>query len=227
MDLTLPVFALSRLRMGTDGRGVTTLVCAAGCPLRCKYCLNPQSWRPGTRVRVMTPRALYDAVNKDDLYFRATGGGVTFGGGEPLMHAAFIAAFRDLCGEDWHITVETCLNVPREKLSAAMGCVDEFVVDIKDVRPEIYRRYTGADNGRMLRNLSELVSTVGPERVRVRVPRIPGYNAPEDVERSAAWLRSTGVLRLEPFTYIVRRDPMQERVVPPNSDPGGNVFLGV
>jgi len=210
MELTLPVFALSRLRMGTDGRGVTTLVCAAGCPLRCRYCLNPQSWMPGTRVRDMTPKVLYDMVKKDDLYFRATGGGVTFGGGEPLMHAGFIRAFRDMCGDGWRITAETCLNIPRSHVDIAMGCVDEFVVDIKDIDPGIYRLYTGADNGGMLENLRALVGTVGPGRVRVRVPRIPGYNTPADVGRSVGWLRSVGVERIDTFTYVVRRSPVQE-----------------
>ena len=42
-ERTFPLFALSRHRMATDGRGVTTLAAAWGCPLRCRYCLNPQS----------------------------------------------------------------------------------------------------------------------------------------------------------------------------------------
>ena len=86
---TYPLLALSRLRMQTDGVGVTTLVAGAGCPLRCKWCINKKLLAMGKPERV-TPRQLYEKVRCDDLYFRATGGGVTFGGGEPLLHAAFL-----------------------------------------------------------------------------------------------------------------------------------------
>ena len=201
---TFPVIGLARHRMGTDGEGVTTLVAARGCPLRCKYCLNPHSWQEGTRVREATPRQLYDAVRRDDLYFRATGGGVTFGGGEPLGHAPFIRAFRALCGDGWKLRAETSLMISRENLEIAMGCLDEFIVDVKDMNPEIYRRYTGADNGPMLGNLAALLSAVGPERVLVRVPNIPGFNTPGDVEDSVRRLQAMGAARLDVFDYIVR-----------------------
>ena len=84
MAVTAPVITYSRLRMTTDGEGVTTLVIFHDCPLRCKYCLNPFSFAPDTKREDLTPEQLYDKVKIDDLYFVATGGGVTFGGGEPL-----------------------------------------------------------------------------------------------------------------------------------------------
>ena len=87
-----------------------------------------------------------------------------------------------------------------------MGCVDEFWVDIKDMDPDIYRLYTGADNARVRTNLRMLLSSVGPERVIVRVPNIPGFNAPDDVERSLDALRDMGVKRVNVFTYVDRRN---------------------
>ena len=199
-----PMIALARHRMATDGQGVTTLVAARGCPLRCRYCLNPQSWQEGTRVREVTPAALYEAVKVDDLYFRATNGGVTFGGGEPLTHAPFIRAFRDLCGDGWRLCAETSLAISRENLETAAQCLDEFIVDVKDTDPQVYRRYTGADNGAMLENLAALLKAVGPGRVRVRVPNIPGYNDPAGVARSVERLRAMGATRLDVFDYIVK-----------------------
>ncbi len=199
-----PLIGLMRHRIGIDGEGVTTLAAAHGCPLRCRFCLNPQSWREDAPVKPVTPEQLYDLVKIDDLYFQATGGGVVFGGGEPLLRTDFIRAFRGLCGDRWRLTAETCLNVPPENLRAAMACVDDFIVDIKDVNPDIYRRYTGADNARALSNLKILVGTVGPDRVVVRVPRIPGYNTPEDVARSEAAVRAMGVERVDVLDYIVR-----------------------
>ena len=149
----------------------------------------------------LTPRELYDRVKVDDLYFQATNGGVTFGGGEPLMHAAFIRDFRALCGDRWRISAETCLNIPEKMLDTAIACVDEFIVDVKDTNPEIYRQYTDADNRQTLDNLRRLLESVGAGRVVVRVPHIPGYNKPDDVERSVAVLRRLGATRLDVFTY--------------------------
>ena len=198
-----PMMGFSRHRLGVDGQGVTTLVAAQGCPLRCLYCLNPQGLDESTPVHRVSPEELYAMARVDDLYFQATNGGVTFGGGEPLMHAEFIYAFRKLCGRRWHIMAETCLNVPAEKLEIALECVDEFMVDIKDTDPGIYRLYTGQDNAQVLENLSKLLRAAGNERVTVRVPLIPGFNTEEDVARSVRALRAMGVVKLDLFTYRV------------------------
>ena len=187
--------------MAIDGRGVTTLVIGAGCPLRCRYCPNAFTWQADCRYTPVTAQELVDLVRKDDLYFQSTGGGITFGGGEPLLHAAFIREFRALTGDRWRITAETSLNVPEENLRLAMECVDEFIVDIKDMNPEIYRRYTGADNTRVIESLQLLLRTVDPARVLVRTPHIPAFNTPYDVARSIAQLRALGVERIDEFQY--------------------------
>ena len=88
-NLHFPLLALARLRMGTDGKGVTTLAAGAGCPLSCRYCINKRLLKEAPREDV-TAEELIERIRIDDLYFRATGGGVTFGGGESLLHAAFI-----------------------------------------------------------------------------------------------------------------------------------------
>ena len=79
------LIGLSRHRIGVDGAGVTTLVAFHGCPLRCKYCLNPKALSLNGVWKRYIPEELYNHVKQDDLYFCATGGGVTFGGGEPLI----------------------------------------------------------------------------------------------------------------------------------------------
>ena len=198
-----PLLSLARLRMGTDGPGVTTLVAGAGCPLACRWCINQRLLRELTPEPV-TAAELLDRVKIDDLYFRATFGGVTFGGGESLLHAAFIARFRELCPEAWRVAVETSLAVPEENLRLILQAADEFIVDCKDMDDEIYRRYTGGDGALMRRNLALLLDAVGPERVLVRVPRIPQYNTAEDQKRSAEALRQMGVTRLDLFDYIIR-----------------------
>ncbi|MBR3733776.1 MAG: radical SAM protein, partial [Bacteroidaceae bacterium] len=89
-----PIFAISRHRIATDGKGVTTLVAMHGCPLSCRYCLNPQCKNVGAVLQDYSPQQLLSEVTGDNLYFLATGGGITFGGGEPLQYPDFIAEFR-------------------------------------------------------------------------------------------------------------------------------------
>ena len=198
-----PLLSLARLRMGTDGAGITTLVAGGGCPLRCRWCINASLLREAPAEKV-TAEEMLERVRIDDLYFRATGGGVTFGGGESLLHAAFLSAFRRACPGEWRISAETSLAVPREAIEIALGAVDFFIVDCKDMDREIYRRYTGGDGARMEENLRFLLEKAGPERLLVRVPLIPGYNTPEDQKRSAERLRAMGVKRLDLFDYTIR-----------------------
>ena len=198
-----PLLGLSRLRMGTDGAGVTTLIAGAGCPLNCRWCINKRLLREAPAEHVTAP-ALIERVRIDDLYFRATGGGVTFGGGEPLLHAAFIRRFRALCPDEWRLCAETSLSVPEELLKLAVGAVDTFIVDCKDMNGEIYRRYTDGDSSRMEENLRFLLEAVGADHIVVRVPRIPEYNTAEDQAKSVERLRSMGIAKLDLFDYVVR-----------------------
>lgn len=198
-----PLLALERLRMGTDGEGITTLVAGASCPLACRWCINKRLLKEAPAENV-TAAELCERVKVDDLYFRASGGGVTFGGGESLLHAAFIRRFRALCAPEWRISAETSLAVPRENAALAAEAVDLFIVDCKDMNGAIYRRYTGGDGARMESNLRYLLETVGPERVIVRVPLIPAFNTPEDQARSAEKLRALGATRLDLFEYVIR-----------------------
>ena len=200
-----PLLRFSRHRMGIDGKGVTTLVAGAGCPLRCRWCIN-QRLLARDRSTPVTAQELFARVRIDDLYFRATGGGVTFGGGEALLHAPFFASFRAACGGAWHLCAETSLAVPRESVALAAESIDEFIVDCKETDPEIYRAYTGGDEARMEENLRFLLDTAGPERVVVRVPLIPEYNTPQQRQKSVERLRAMGVTRLDVFSYVRRKD---------------------
>ena len=204
-NLHFPLLVLARLRMGTDGKGVTTLVAGAGCPLSCRYCINKRLLKEAPREDV-TAEELIERIRIDDLYFRATGGGVTFGGGESLLHSVFIGRFRELCPPEWRIAAETSLAVPRENLLPVLSAVDEFIVDCKDMNPDIYHRYTGGDAQLMRDNQEFLLASCGAERVLVRVPRIPGFNTAEDQRKSAEALRNMGVTRLDLFDYVVRAE---------------------
>ncbi len=200
-----PLLSLSRLRMGIDGPGVTTLIAGAGCPLRCRWCINRKLLREASAEPV-TAWELYERVRNDDLYFRASGGGVCFGGGEALLHADFLRAFRAVCPEEWKICAETSLAVDPALVRTAAGAVDLFIVDCKDMDEAVYRRYTGGDGALMKANLRLLLELVGPARIRVRVPLIPDYNTPAQQAGSAALLRDMGVTDTELFEYVIKGD---------------------
>ena len=201
MECTAPVIAISRLRMKIDGPGVTSLVCFHGCPLRCHWCLNPFSFAPETKRTQLTAQQLYEQVKLDELYFLSTGGGVTFGGGEPLLYPVFLQDFRRVCGRQWHLCAETSLSVAWENVALAAECIDHFYVDCKDTDPVIYRRYTGQDNSLMLGNLERLLALVGPDRITVRIPLIPDFNTEDDQQRSKQRLEKMGIRNFDLFTY--------------------------
>ena len=200
---TFPLIGIARHRMGIDGSGITTLVAGAGCPLQCKWCIN-QKLLQEAPVRHVTAQQLLELVKKDDLYYRATGGGITFGGGESLLHADFIRAFRQICPSEWRISVETSLCVPETLVAAAADAADMFIIDCKDMNAEIYKRYTGGDPSLMMNNLRYLLERTGPEHILVRVPLIPEYNTETDQEVSRKILLEMGVKNLDLFKYVCR-----------------------
>lgn len=131
-----------------------------------------------------------------------TKGGITFGGGEPLCHPAFITAFHDLCKNDgWNLRVETSLNVSEESVKEVAPFIHEFIVDIKDMNPAIYRDYTGVDNSLVMRNLRYLVEQGAAKRVLVRIPSIEGFNTESDIQKSKEELLRMGLNRFDFFTY--------------------------
>lgn len=201
--MTAPIITSARHRILTDGEGVTTLVCFYGCPLRCKMCINGFTIAPDTKHADLTPAELYEKLAVDSIYFIATGGGVTFGGGEPLLYPDFIKEFRGLCGSEWAINVETSLNVPWQSVKTVAEVADSFIVDIKTADPEIYRAYTGKDNAQVLDNLNRLLKIFPSDKVRVRIPLIGGYNDEADIKKSKKLLESLGATCFDIFKYRI------------------------
>ena len=231
--MTVPLIAVARHRLAVDGQGVTTLVAFHGCPLHCRYCLNAQCLRQDGIWKTVTPEDLLEMVMVDNLYFEATGGGITFGGGEPLLRADFIAAFCQLAKADerirtpWHINIETSLNVPRKNLETVLPFINHFIVDIKDMNPSIYQEYTTKSQERAVSNLKHLAKQLtlsptltpatdnvqgsavtplprrGRGRLTVRLPHIPKYNKPDDVVASRLQLEQMGINDIEEFDYIM------------------------
>ena len=201
------IFATSRHRIATDGKGVTTLVALHGCPLDCRYCLNPQCKdAKGQTYKDYSPRDLLKEVMIDDLYFQATGGGVTFGGGEPLLYPDFIVEFRKICPLEWKINIESSLAVPLENVQKVAPLLAGMIIDIKDLDNEIYKSYTGRSNDLLISNLQWIAEAGLQDKCLMRLPLIKGYNTKSHVSRSRIKLAVMGYTHFDEFKYIISDD---------------------
>ena len=203
-EITAPLIAINRHRLTTDGEGVTTLVGFHGCPLHCQYCLNAQCLQADGVWCRLTPGELYSEVEIDDLYFVATGGGICFGGGEPLLRSEFIKAFAEIMNPEWKLTIETSLNVPLENVKAIASLVQMWYVDIKDMNPDIYKAYGCKENKQVISNLQWLAANGYADKVIIRLPLIPEYNTDEDRQQSQQQLEKMDFTNFDKFNYIVR-----------------------
>lgn len=199
------IIRISRHRILRDGECVTTLVGMGGCPLHCDYCINKKVLRQA-EGRLLSARQLLEIVEKDDVYFRATNGGVTFGGGEPLLNIDFIKEFKSICPSAWKINVETSLNVRITSWSDLSNCVDCLIVDIKTLNPEIYLKYTGSSNRYLVSNLLKLSKRCLQGKVLIRMPLIPNYNDRTDIESSIGKLSKMGFNNYRIVPYVRHLD---------------------
>jgi pyruvate formate lyase activating enzyme len=165
-----------------DGPGMRTTVFLKGCPLRCRWCHNPEGL-------VMAPTIMRSAVGErtvgrgyeaDELaailngqaaILSANGGGVTFSGGEPLMQAAFVAEVIDRL-QGLHVVLDTSGFAEADDFAAVVSRCDLVYFDVKLIDPVAHQRWTGQENGPILRNLASLQELQRP--FVARVPLVPG-----------------------------------------------------
>lgn len=200
--MTGDIMTISRLRMGTDGPGLSTLVTFFGCPLQCKYCANWFCHEEETPRKSYTPENIVKSLKQDDIYFKMTGGGIVFGGGEPLLYAAFIHEVCQQADPLWKKRIETSLCSSWNQIELLVADIDEWIVDIKDMNPKIYKKYTKISNDIVLQNLEKLIKVVPKEKILIRVPLIPSFNSYKDIEQSIKILKNMGFSRIEQFEYF-------------------------
>lgn len=203
-DVKLPVCCISRLRDGSDGNGIRTLIITHKCPLRCKYCINKEALKKFPASHQLGVDELFNKVSCDLLYYKMTGGGITFGGGEPLLYAEFIRIFARSSMVKLNIIVETSLNVPQENVAMLTSVVNDWIIDIKDMNPQIYSDYTGKTNDNVISNLQYLLQHFSAEHIHIRVPRIPEFNTDLDINNSVNALKKMGIKHISVFDYVVK-----------------------
>ena len=134
--------------------------------------------------------SVFEEIKKDVEYYKMSGGGVTFSGGECLLSPDFVAKTAEKCkAEGISTAVESALFVPWENVEKVLPYIDLFLTDLKIPDREKHIRYTGQPNDIIIENLKRLVMT--DKQVTVRIPIIPGVNdSQNDLESFAEILNS-------------------------------------
>ena len=138
----------------------------------------------------MSVKEILEEIEKDRVFYEESGGGVTFSGGEPLLQPDFLDALLNECKERAiHTTVDTCGFARYEIIDKMRDKVDLFLYDVKTMDSRKHRKYTGASNGQILRNLEKLAE--GGSSIVISFPIIPSINDDdENVTRTAEFISS-------------------------------------
>lgn len=163
-----------------DGPGIRFVAFLQGCPMRCQFCHNPDTWDLHAPVQYeWTARQLLDEALRYKSFIRK--GGVTLTGGEPLMQAAFAAEYFDLChAEGLHTALDTsgiifgnaATLAPAPDVARTLEHTDLVMLDIKTVDDTMHRSYTGQDRTQCQAFLDYLQQTGKPTWIRHVV--VPG-----------------------------------------------------
>lgn len=125
----------------------------------------------------------------DRIWYDATGGGVTFSGGECMLYTEYLAALLAECRQEGiHTAVDTAGNVPFSEFEKVMPYTSLFLYDIKAIESELHRKGTGSDNRLILENLNRLQDAGC--RILIRVPVIPGFNDGEELDKIRSYIES-------------------------------------
>ena len=135
---------------------------------------------------------VFGEIIKDKIFYRTSGGGVTFSGGECMLQIDFLEAILKKCKEaDIHTAVDTAGHVPHESFERILPYTDLFLYDIKCSDSETHRKYTGVGNELIFKNLQDLLATDKP--VWIRIPVIPSVNdTAEEMRKIRKMLDSFG-----------------------------------
>ena len=189
-----------------DGPGIRTTVFFRGCPLKCKWCQNPEAQAfssPSSSDVGMSISEILSVIARDRAYYQTTHGGITLSGGDPLaQNRTVLLRFLEAAkAEGFHIAVETAGDVSWRVFEACLPFVDLFLFDVKVVGDEaLHQELTARDGRRVEENLRNLIDTGA--NVRVRMCVVPGQNdVPSNIEATAALLKSIGHDAIELMRY--------------------------
>ena len=196
-----------------DGPGIRTIFFLKGCFLRCRWCCNPESQSGDieqmtmggvskTVGRDVTVAELLEIAEKDRIYYRRSGGGITLSGGECLYQSEFAASLLKACKEKGiHTAIESTGFSDFYKIEPLLENLDVFLMDIKHTNSEKHKAFTGVPNDIIKRN-APLIAKACKELI-IRVPVIPTFNdTSEEIADIASFAKSLpGVKEIHLLPY--------------------------
>ena len=164
-----------------DGPGIRTVIFFQGCPLRCIYCHNPDTWNCD-EGDIFTVSELLEKVKRYKNYYRTSGGGVTLSGGEPLLQTDFVLEFIRACKKEGiHVTLDLSGYLPEgnkyHQAELILQEADLILLDIKGTSAQTYLKMT-ASKKYHLPQMTDLLNTF-EKKVWARYVVIPGMNDSE------------------------------------------------
>jgi len=187
-----------------DGPGLRFVLFVSGCPLRCSYCHNPDSWHLKDGALIPAGQVIHRLASFAPA-LSALDGGVTISGGEPLVQLAFtrriFAAAKKM---DLHTAIETSGHLGDRMDDSYLANLDLILLDIKSSDPDTYRKITGRELAPSLR-FAERLASIG-KRVWVRFTLVPGCtDDPANVDGIAKFvapMRNVEWVEVQPFHQL-------------------------
>lgn len=159
-----------------DGPGIRFVLFLQGCPLRCLYCHNPDTWKKEDAKYIQTPEEVYQEFHKVKNFVR---GGITVSGGEPMLQAEFVSALFKICkSNNVHTAVDTSGTLLNDKVKEVLEYTDLVLLDIKQINRERYKELTSANLEPTLKFMEYLASI--NKHVWLRYVLVPGYSDDEN-----------------------------------------------
>lgn len=182
-----------------DGPGIRLVVFLQGCPLRCLFCHNPDTWDP-KGGREVTIEEIVQRAKRMRPYL-GNEGGVTFSGGEPLLQApALLHAIQALHQEGFHVAVDTSGAIDTPETRAVLDAADLILLDVKSPTPAQFKEVTGLDMAPTCRIFDYLRSTQKPIWIR----QVVAHGLNETANEKAAtktFIEGLNVQRIDRLPY--------------------------
>ena len=196
-----------------DGPGVRTIVFLKGCPLRCRWCCNPES--QNYEVQLMNQKGkvktvgydttvgeVMEEVMRDNPYYRRSNGGLTLSGGECLWQPDFAVALLKAAHENGiNTAIETTGFAEWSVIERFIPEVDVFLMDIKHANSAKHKEFTTRPNEQILINARLIAENA--KKLIIRVPVIPGFNDTKEeiteIAKIAASLPNVNEIHLLPY----------------------------
>lgn len=179
-----------------DGPGIRFVLFMQGCPLRCLYCHNPDTWGVRNKKLMLTPEEVFGEIQKVKGFIRS--GGVTVSGGEPLMQPNFVRDIFMLCREAGiHTALDTSGHILNARVKEVLEYTDLVLLDVKHIDPVKYKALTSVPLQPTLNYIGYLSSI--QKDMWVRYVLVPGYS--DDPADLRAW-----------SSYMAQYKPIIKRV---------------